>query len=63
MGPPFLPLITCPCPHVGMACDLLHTQGQVAWMGRPSSSVLFGCMSSGGPLDLSALVSLFVTGL
>lgn len=58
----------CPFPlvvrHVtSCVCFPAAHKGQVAWMGRPSSSVLFGCVSSGGPLDLSALVSQSVTGL
>ena len=64
MGPP----IAAPSPlwvrHVtSSVCFPAAHKGQVAWTGRPSSSVLFGCVSSGGPLDLSALVSLSVTGL
>ena len=64
---PFLPPITWPCPCMvparGRLCvssPITH-KGRRAWAGRPSPSVLFGCVSSGGPRSLG-LSSPSVTG-
>lgn len=57
-----------PCPLMGMACDLLcvlprHTQGAGSLDGEAQLLCPVWVCVLGGPLDLSALVSLSVTGL